>query len=64
MIEITNFTQTSMSPPNNNSGGVICAGFADDEVSEIGDRIANLTLLEAKELSEYLTEIHGIALAF
>ena len=27
---------------------------------EIGDRIANLTLLQGKELSEYLEEVHGL----
>lgn len=30
---------------------------------ELGDRIAKLTLLEAKELSEYLEEVYGIKAA-
>ncbi len=30
---------------------------------ELGDRIVKLTLLEAKELSDYLEEIHGIKAA-
>ncbi|MDR1534839.1 MAG: 50S ribosomal protein L7/L12 [Planctomycetota bacterium] len=30
------------------------------EIKEIGDRIVALTLLDAKELSDYLKEVHGI----
>lgn len=32
----------------------------DDNIHELGDRIANLTLKEAKELSDYLEIVHGI----
>ena len=46
-------TQLEMSPPND-GGTIVASGFSDDDIREIGDRIANLTLLEAKELSEYL----------
>lgn len=31
-----------------------------EELKAIGDKIVNLTLLEAKELSDYLKEVHGI----
>ena len=46
--------QTSMNnlPPIDN---MISAGNADDYIRELGDRIANLTLIEAKELHEYLS---------
>ena len=32
-----------------------------DTTKEIGDKIVSLTLKEAKELSDYLEEVHGIA---
>lgn len=31
-----------------------------DTAKELGDKIADLTLKEAKELSDYLKEVHGI----
>lgn len=31
-----------------------------DEAKEMGDKIAELTLKQAKELSDYLKEVHGI----
>lgn len=33
------------------------------ETKELGDKIAGLTLLQAKELAEYLDEVHGIKAA-
>lgn len=32
----------------------------DETTKEIGDRIASLTLLQARDLAEYLKEVHGI----
>ncbi len=32
----------------------------DDLTKELGDKIANLTLLQAKALADYLEEVHGI----
>ena len=32
-------------------------------INELGDQIANLTLLEAKQLADYLKETHGIEAA-
>lgn len=48
-------TQTQMSPPNN-GGTAIALAFPEDDdyIRELGDQIANLTLKEAVELSEYL----------
>ena len=34
-----------------------------EETKELGDKIAGLTLLQAKELAEYLDEVHGIKAA-
>lgn len=51
--------QTAMSnyPP----GGVGTAlAWPDDEIPELGDRIASLTLAEAVQLSRYLDQEHGI----
>jgi len=42
-----------MQPPHN-GGFAIASGFADDDIREIGDRIAELTNREALELSAYL----------
>jgi len=48
--------QTSMNnlPPIDN---LISAANDDDDIRELGDRIANLSLIEAKELNEYLTQL-------
>jgi large subunit ribosomal protein L7/L12 len=32
----------------------------DASIKELGDKIANLTLLQAKSLGDYLKEVHGI----
>lgn len=32
----------------------------DDDTKELGDKIANLTLLQAKSLADYLEDVHGI----
>lgn len=37
--------------------------MADPAIKEIGDKIANLTLKQAKELSDYLEQEHGIKAA-
>ncbi|WP_339735452.1 50S ribosomal protein L7/L12 [uncultured Gimesia sp.] len=34
-----------------------------EETKELGDKIAGLTLLQAKDLAEYLDEVHGIKAA-
>lgn len=34
-----------------------------EQTKELGDKIAGLTLLQAKELAEYLDEVHGIKAA-
>lgn len=34
-----------------------------EESKELGDKIAGLTLLQAKELADYLEEVHGIKAA-
>jgi hypothetical protein len=52
-------TLSQLSPPNNNGGKNIGADFPDD-IRDLGDRIANLTMLQAKELSDYL-EVQGIS---
>ena len=52
-------TQPVMAPPPNNNDKILAYFWPDDEISEIGDQIVNLTLLQAKELSDYL-ETQGI----
>jgi len=37
--------------------------MADQAIMELGDKIANLTLKQAKELSDYLEQAHGIKAA-
>jgi large subunit ribosomal protein L7/L12 len=46
-------------------GGVMVATGAEypDDIREIGDQIANLTLIQAVELSQYLEQVHGIKAA-
>lgn len=50
----------------NNGGGVVVGMTMPPEpewskdVKEIGDQIANLTLVQCVQLSEYLEEVHGI----
>lgn len=39
-------------PPGNTK--ITVAGFPDDEIRELADRIASLTLREAAELNRYL----------
>jgi hypothetical protein len=46
-------TLPAMSPPNNN-GKDVSLSFPDDEIRDLGDRIANLTIKEAVKLSAYL----------
>jgi large subunit ribosomal protein L7/L12 len=41
------------------SEGTATIGFS-VECQELGDRIVNLTLKQAKELSDYLKDVHGI----
>ena len=45
-----------MLPPNPPSS-VIAAGFSDDYIRDLGDRIANLTIEQAIELNKYLKSI-------
>lgn len=37
--------------------------MAEVDIQSLGDQIANLTLKQAKELSDYLEEVHGIKAA-
>lgn len=46
-------TATAMSPPSGTNPNVGLA-FPDDEIEQIGDEIANLTLVEAVNLTRYL----------
>lgn len=34
-----------------------------DEIKELGDKFVNLTVIQAKELKDYLSEVHGIEAA-
>ena len=48
-------TQAILTPPGSGDGIAIAApGDYDDDIREIGDKLAGLTLLEAKRLTEYL----------
>ena len=48
-------TQVILVPPGNDGGIAIAApGDYDGDIREIGDKLAGLTLLEAKRLTEYL----------
>ena len=49
-------TQPSLSPPPPSPPVATAAPWPDDELRELGDRIAGLTIDEARELSEYLAE--------
>ena len=54
-------TEAAGNPPSNNGNGkVVAAGDFSDKIREIGDRIANLSMKDAKELSDYLADVHGI----
>lgn len=46
-------TQVSLVPPHNIDKSIACADWP-DEIRELGDQIANLTLVEAHRLSLYL----------
>lgn len=41
---------------------MVATGFFDDYIRELGDKIAELTLLEARDLNNYIKEIYGIKL--
>jgi len=48
-------TQVVMAPPPPHNGkGTAASSDFSDHIREIGDKIASLTLLEGKELSDYL----------
>ena len=47
-------TKSQMMPPPPGDGGVVVAGFPDDE---LGDRIARLSTSEADELLAYLEHL-------
>jgi hypothetical protein len=55
ILENMMLTQTQMNnlPPIDNQ---ISAAYDDDDIRELGNCIANLTLIEAKELHEYLAQ--------
>lgn len=49
-------TQVVLVPPNNGGGIAIASpGEYDEDIRDIGDQIASLTLLQAKQLSGYLS---------
>jgi len=51
--------QTVMPPPKPPKNPTLATGFPDD-IRELGDSIANLSVREAKELSLYLETEHKI----
>lgn len=51
MIEL----QTQNDIPPTDTKNTAC-GFEDDDIRELGDRIANLSLIGANELKEYLRQ--------
>jgi hypothetical protein len=53
-------TQSAMQPPNG-GGTALVGGEYPDDVRALGDQIAGLTLLQAKELNDYMKATHGIA---
>lgn len=55
-------TQPEFAAPPGNGGGiaVACPGDFEDNIREIGDQIANLTLLQARDLANYLKYTYGI----
>ena len=58
-------TQVQGSGGNNNGGVIVGMTMPPDrewseDVVKIGDRIANLTLVQCVQLSDYLEEVHGI----
>lgn len=55
--------QMSMQPPNNGGSVATAADFPDD-IREIGDTIAGLTLLQTTELVDYIRNVHGVGLEF
>lgn len=50
-------TQVAGSPPNNTNKS-IAADYPDD-IRALGDQIADLTVLQAHELAQYLEKVHG-----
>jgi hypothetical protein len=49
-------TQMSMSPPNKGGNIALAADFPDD-IRELGDRIAALSVKEAAALAAYLSQL-------
>ena len=54
---MTTTTASDLSPPTKPPR--VAIGFAGDEIEEIGDRLAQLTLKDAVKLVEYLTQEDG-----
>lgn len=52
-------TQTVLVPPNVPPTNFIGNEFPEDDIRDLGDRIANLTNLQSIELSNYMKERHG-----
>ena len=50
-------TREEKSPPI--KPPAVATGFEDDDIRDLGDRIAKLTLREAKELQQYLRGCGG-----
>ena len=55
-------TQSQFGPPHVPTN--VATGFADDEIRELGDKIADLTPSEAKNLMQYIRETHQIETIF
>lgn len=53
-VAMTDCAVPALAPPAPPNDKAIATLFPDDEIRNLGDKIANLTVLEAKELSEYL----------
>lgn len=49
---------TQSQPPNKPPERTTLAGFPNDDIKELGDRIANLTIEQADELNRYLERIY------
>lgn len=54
-------TQVANVPPRN-TGKRVASDFPDD-IRGIGDQVAGLTLVQARELVQYIERVHGIKLS-
>ena len=57
MMSTTETQGSGLKPPHTATG----AGFEDDEIRELGDRIARLDADKADELCQYLSRKYGLS---